>query len=213
MDESLKFLIVDEHTLFRKGLALSLSSLGDNISFTEAKNCQEALNSLEQSRFDLIMLDNDLPDMSGFQCLKIIKDRNAQSPVIINSASYLLSDFKQYQEFGASGFIHKSEVEDNLLCAVRLILSGGSYFPTSLLSSDSESVEKEVSSIELLSLTPRQHQVLEYITLGYTNKLIAYKLGCTESTIRVHATAIFKVLKVKNRTEAAIMGRKLEGDS
>ncbi len=210
MDDSLNFLVIDDHTMVRKGLALSLQSLGDQISISEAGTCEETFSYLTgQVNYDLIVLAIGLPDMDGIQCLKKIKELKPLSPVVISSASDTVYDIQQSLEHGASGFIHKSEGQGILLNAIRLILSGGSYFPTSLLSSSTTPFEKQITDITQLSLTPRQHQVLKHITQGQPNKIIADFLGCTESTIRVHATAIFKALGVNNRTEAAIIGKKL----
>ncbi len=209
MDGVLRILIVDDHSLVRAGTKLALQNLSKKIIIYEAESYSDAMNILSsQSDLDLVLLDINLPDKNGFLILQYIKQSLSLVPVIIVSASDNSSDIFHAMENGACGFIHKSEDEEIMINAIKLVLSGGKYIPPALISGiKTQKNLNQVNPVDV-SLTPRQQQVLLLVGQGKPNKMIAEYLGCTESTVRVHITAIFKALGVGNRTEAAAKARK-----
>ena len=121
-------------------------------------------------------------------------------------------------EIGVSGYIPKSSPNAVILGAINLVLAGGVYIPHELLNNDLDNSEitQEFKKLKLLSdadetpkekrkkLTPRQVDVVRAIARGLSNKVIAYELGLTEGTVKVHVTVILKVLGVTNRTAAVL---------
>jgi DNA-binding NarL/FixJ family response regulator len=208
MDDELRILIIDDHSLVRAGTKLALQNLNKEIIAYEAESFSEAMIVLsKQTDLDLVLLDINLPDKSGFLILQYIKKSLSLVPTVIISASDNSSDIYTAIENGARGFIHKSEDEEIMINALKLVLSGGKYIPPTLISGIKTQKNINQSDPSEISLTPRQQQVLTLISQGKPNKMIADHLGCTESTVRVHVTAIFKALGVSNRTEAAARAR------
>lgn len=210
MDKQLSILIVDDHSMVRNGTRLTIQSLTDTVKVHEAKNGTQAIEKLNNNlEIDLILLDIGLPDVNGIDLLKTIRKDFPLIPVIMISASDDSVEVEAALSGGARGFIHKSEDEHIMKQAIQLVLSGGMYFPPSLLSRENLSQNRLDNNPSANDLTPRQLEVIKLLTDGNPNKIIAGKLGCTESTVRVHVTAIFKVLGVSNRTEAAMKARNI----
>ncbi len=209
MEDVLRILIIDDHSLVRAGTKLALQNLNAKIIAYEAESYSDAMIILSShSDLDLVLLDINLPDKNGFQILSYIKKSLSLLPVVIISASDNSSDIFHAMENGACGFIHKSEDEEIMINALNLVLSGGKYIPPALISGiKTQDHVNKTNPDDDSSLTPRQQQVLLLMSQGKTNKMISDHLGCTESTVRVHVTAIFKALGVSNRTEAAAMAR------
>lgn len=208
MDDVLRILIVDDHSLVRAGTKLALQNLNKELITYEAESYADAMIILsEQTDFDLVLLDISLPDKNGFLILQYITKSLPLVPIVIISASDNSSDIYHAMENGACGFIHKSEGEEIMINVLKLVLAGGKYIPPALISGIKTQKHLNHNNPHEISLTPRQQQVLSLICQGRPNKMIAQHIGCTESTVRVHVTAIFKVLGVSNRTEAAAIAR------
>ncbi|WP_321392442.1 response regulator transcription factor [Emcibacter sp.] len=195
----MRMLLVDDHALFRDGLKFVLNEMDRGVEVLEAGNCADAFAILENDDdFDLILLDLDLPGMSGLEGLKKIRVMAPVVPVVILSGSEDGTLVRRGLEMGVMGYIPKSLSSEIMLQALQLIMKGGRYVPDNILLS---SPEKRNRSFE--SLTSRQLEILKHITLGKSNKEIARSLGIADNTVRVHISAIFQVLNVNNRTEAA----------
>jgi len=199
-----KILIIDDHSLVREGLRLLLNGLGKPVDCLEAHDCNEGLDRFSQAdRVDLILLDLGLPGIRGIDAIRFFQKHAAGVPVVVVSASEKHEDIRDALSAGARGFLSKSVSSEVILGAVRQVLDGGIYVPSMLVPDDEpEDIYTDVSS-KPVKLTPRQQQVLVLMALGNPNKAIAEALDMAESTVRVHATAIFKALEVGNRTEAA----------
>ena len=200
----MKILLVDDHTLVRDGISLVLEQFEDNISILTASTAKETLSLLAKHEdTDLVLMDVGLPDSSGIDCLKRIRQLTPLIPVVMLSANDGHETVRAAIDAGARGFIPKSAGKEIMLSAIQLIMAGGIYLP--------ESSMRAVSAPqgEAGSLTRRQREVLQRLAEGKSNKAIANELGMSEATVRVHVTSIFKVLDVCNRTEAALKAREL----
>ncbi len=194
----MRLLVIDDHPLFRSGIADVLRDLGDAITVTEVDSCEEALGILQaDSEFTLILLDLNLPGMDGMTGLSKLRDVAPATPIVVLSASENTAKIKQAINSGAKGYIPKSANREIILNALRLVLSGGVYLPVNIMD-----VPIPAGSSEEQPLTPRQRDVLRWLARGKSNKEIAALLGMAENTVRVHVAAILKYLGVKNRTEA-----------
>ena len=194
----MKILIVDDHSLFREGLCYVLNKLDDHVDIVQASTYDEAIQAItENNNLDLVLLDLSLPGKSGFSLLDKIITLNCILPVVILSASEQSRDINRAKAVGAMGYILKSTTSVVMLSTLRLILSGGLYFPS-------------VLNNNKLSLTPRQVDVLDLLIEGNSNKLIAARMSVAEATVKMHITAIFKSLGVTNRTQAVIAAKEQE---
>jgi DNA-binding NarL/FixJ family response regulator len=210
----LKILLCDDHALFRAGLALVLGDLAPEVELLEAPACQSALEQAEaHPDLDLVLLDLDLPGMDGLAGLRRFRREHPALPVVVVSASERTADVRAALDGGASGFVPKQSSRAELLAALRLVLDGGRFVPPSALAPDAEDLaaaRRDRRRERATSLTERQRTVLSLMARGLTNREICGVLGIAEGTVKAHAAAIFDLLEVTNRTEAAVLARELD---
>lgn len=217
----MKILVADDHELFLKGLEFILRDFLPEAELVFAKNYQELFNEIGRAAdFDLILTDLAMPGANWNEAISRIHNALPETPIIILSAVFDKEIVHKTIEQGAAGYIPKTSPNAVILSAINLVLSGGVYIPPELLSDTLRNefdVLKQVEKItedqnveeNLKILTPRQIDVLGLISKGYSNKQIAYELGLTEGTVKLHVTAILKLLKVYNRTAAVIEAARL----
>ena len=217
----MKILIADDHELFLKGLEIILRDFNPEVDLVKAKNYTEMLNIINDNKcFDLILTDLAMPGGIWLDALKEIHDKLPETPIIILSAVFEKEIVQKTLDFGASGYIPKTSSNAIILSAVNLVLSGGLYIPAELLRDAPTSELDELKNLEILPenidlkekikiLSPRQLDVLNLISEGYSNKQIAFELGLTEGTVKLHVTAILKTLNVYNRTGAVTQATNL----
>ncbi len=210
MDGDLQILVVEDHILVQDGLCLILQDLTSDTNIFRANDCQSAQDIAENNpKISLILLDISLPDCDGLYCLVTIKALLPHVPVVVVSGDDRQTTIRQCIDHGASGFIPKSEKKDIFLGALRLVLAGGIYIPTSVLQDSNRiSTSSQKYTRSNIDLTKRQNEVLVLLSNGKSNKAIARALGAAESTIRAHVTAILRALGASNRTEAVINARR-----
>jgi len=211
-------LIVDAHFLIREALRDALKQMADDVRVIEASGGHQAIRCVsEQSQIDLVLLELDLPDRDGLSVLAELRQSYPAIPVVVLSARHDRDSVMQTLALGASGFIPKSEQREVMLSALELVLAGGVYIPPEILrrkdpSSPPDSMQgggaQAVTPAEL-GLSGRQIEVLQLMMQGKSNKAICRVLNLAVPTVKNHVTAIFKVLKVTNRTEAVITVDKL----
>jgi DNA-binding NarL/FixJ family response regulator len=209
----MKCLIVDDHSLIRDAMRGVLRSLkGDDIAIGEAINRQAALEHIDLNPdLELVLLDLTLPDTDGMELLAEIGARYPALAVVVLSAHQDQCTVASALRLGALGFIPKSSPREILLGALNLIFAGGRYVPPEILGASSASGHVETPPSENLfslarrfNLTRRQAEVLSLMMRGGSNKEICRALGLSESTVKIHVSAILKALGVRNRTEAVL---------
>lgn len=205
-------LLADDHALIRDGIKLVLQRLDNDVEVLEANNYDEAYNiSNEADQIDLILLDLNMPDMDKYEGISNIRAIAPNSHLVILSASNDSNDIRQSLKRGANGYIPKSSPNEVLLSAIQLVLSGGTYIPPAALHEDYHYTSKtptETNEVKIdpenraAQLTKRQLEVIDLLVEGDSNKLIAETLHISDTTVKAHLNAIFKLLNVKNRTQA-----------
>ena len=209
----MKILVTDDHVLIREALRGVLTELRSDASVFEASNSQQAMRIVEEHPdLDLILLDLNLPDRDGFSVLADLRQRYPAISVVVLSALQDKMSVTRAFDLGALGFIPKTTQREIMLSALRLIFSGGSYIPAVILAREEPPLSPNDLTHVLptdLGLTSRQIEVLALMARGQTNKAISRTLNMAEPTVKNHITAIFKALKVSNRTEAVITVGKL----
>jgi DNA-binding NarL/FixJ family response regulator len=212
----MNILIGDDHLLFREGLCRLLQQLDDKATFVEAGTFDEVLALARgEQEFDLILMDLQMPGFPGFSGVQEVCENQAGTPVVIVSASESQSDVRAALDAGASGYIPKSSSVKIMLSALNLVFSGGIYVPPAALLGDGAGVGGAAASAASggtggggapgsPALTQRQRDVLRCLREGKSNKQIAYELGLSEGTVKIHVTAVMRSLGVRNRTQAVI---------
>lgn len=206
----LKLLVVEDHALVREGLVRLLGQIEDGVVVRESRDFESALTVLdEEGDFDLILLDLALPGIDGFAGLDILRRRYPAIPVAVVSAFDDMPTVTRVMNLGASGFIPKAFSGESLLAAVREVLAGNLFRPSSQPISRLDDAAPQlpgkasVTATEI-GLTDRQAQVLALMVRGLSNRDIGAQLGLSEGTVKIHATAVFKALGVGSRTQALV---------
>jgi two-component system, NarL family, nitrate/nitrite response regulator NarL len=207
----MKLLIVDDHAILREGLVALLRQFEQDADVLQASDTIEGLRLAETNPdLDAVFLDLNLPSQGGMEVIPVFAKRCPQLPVIVLSSSEDPNDVRLALKSGAFGYVPKSASPSNILSALRLVLSGEIYVPPLML--DFGSVATDGSTPAALELgerlTERQAEVLRHLCRGFSNREISRALDLSEKTTKSHITAIFKVLGVVNRTQAASAARR-----
>jgi two-component system nitrate/nitrite response regulator NarL len=193
---TMKFLLIDDHVLFRRGLLHLLRNLTGEHTFLESETCEEAFALVStQQDIDLILLDLALPGMNGLDGITRLRELCPTTPIVLLSANDNAQFVIEGIRRGAQGFIPKSANLEVISGALQVILAGGTYVPASGVLPDTAEPPG--------ALTARQREVLTLLVENHSNKQIADALGMRVNTVRVHVAAILKILGVDNRVEAA----------
>lgn len=215
MKEKLTVLIADDHSLVREGLKIALAGLPSQTTPIEAASAAQVRSAMSaHPDIDLVILDLQMPGVNDLELLTELCNARPDIPVVVLSANEDARIMQRAIEHGAAGFIPKSVANGVLVSAIQLVLSGGVYIPTGVLDAGTGNVPPHPEAGGLPArrdtFTARQLDVLELVAGGHSNKSIANQLGLSEHTIKIHISAIFKILDVNNRTEAAIACRKMD---
>jgi DNA-binding NarL/FixJ family response regulator len=210
-ETSYRFVITDDHPLFRGALREALSGLFADASISEAGTFDEAAALLEQAgEVDLVLLDLSMPGVRGFSGLMYLRAQYPTVPVVIVSANDDPAVIRRCMEFGASGFIPKTLGVEEMRKAIARVLEGGVWTPPDVDLSQGTDAETADLMARLLTLTPQQARVLMMLSEGLLNKQIAYNLSVSEATVKAHVSAILQKLGVESRTQAVIAAAKIE---
>jgi DNA-binding NarL/FixJ family response regulator len=207
-----RILIADDHGLYRKGLRVALEAALDDVHISEA-DCLDATFALLEAKrdFDLVLLDLNMPGMMSLESIRAARECYPGIRFAIVSASEDRSDILNSLAAGVHGFVSKLQPDEEIIAAVHHILVGGIYVPPLVaqlgFSGPSADEIGEEQEVDLGKLTPRQRDVLPLMARGLSNKEIARALNIAEATAKIHAAALFRVLGVRNRTEAAVKAR------
>ena len=228
----MKVLLIDDHPLILSALKTVIEGLGDDVNVVGADSAAAARQALQaHTDFNLVLLDLQLGDASGFDVLDEFRAAYPALPVVVISASDRASDVIRSIDQGAMGFVPKRNSTELLAQALKLVMAGGIYVPPMSLGSEAApaavpappvrvapgqtklqqiqdqalaSNYQSATGLEGLALTPRQTDVLALLLQGKPNKLIARELGVSVETIKDHVAAVLKALGVNSRTQAVL---------
>lgn len=215
---ALNFLVIDDHVLFRQGLAMVMEDIYPDAAIHEASSLSEAVAlAADLNIIDAVLLDLVLPDSTGFSGLNFLTEHLPDTPVIVISSVEDPIDINAAFHNGARGYIPKSSSSTVLRHALSLVLSGETFLPSNLalkiepLHQVNPFRGGPHPTIEQGGpvLTRRQKQVLDLVAQGRTNKEIARVMGIEEGTVKVHVKAVMDRLGANNRTHAVINASRL----
>jgi DNA-binding NarL/FixJ family response regulator len=202
----MRILVVDDHPLMADALGHAMSALDRAPVVEKTGNLASALARAAEASFDLCLLDLGLPDCSGLKALTRMREAFPTLAVVVVSGVDDMASVIAALELGAMGYIPKTSQRDVLLSAVRLVASGGIYVPPEALR---QAPPPATESTPALALSSRQQEVLGLLLKGLSNKLIARQLDITESTAKIHVSAVLRALGVATRTQALIAANRL----
>ncbi|MGS2721209.1 response regulator [Paraglaciecola aestuariivivens] len=201
-----KFLIADDHPLFRDALIAALHPLFEQVSIIQADNLQSTMSALQENQdLDLVLLDLNMPDCDNFYGLIHVTQEFPEVPVVVISANEGNSVVTKVMSLGAKGFIPKSTPSHLIANALKQIMRGENWVPEgSSIETTEDNTAGDIAKL-VGELTPKQFKVLKLIQNGLLNKQIAFDLDITEATVKAHISAIFRKLKVNTRTQAVLL--------
>ena len=209
-----RFLIVDDHPLFREALQSAVRLVHADAEIFEATSIEGALEAIAAHRdLDLALLDLSLPGTTGFAGLIAIRAARPKLPVVVVSGHEEPALVREAISLGIVGYIPKSTSRKELAFAIGEALNGSIYVPKKLLEAGQDgSGNSDARQIikRLRDLTPQQLLVLDLIREGLQNKQIAYELKLAETTVKAHVSEILRKLHVYTRTKAVIETAKVD---
>lgn len=205
----IRTMIVDDHTLFRKGLKLILESDNEIKVIEEAKDGEEALRKAQVFKLDIIIMDINMPILNGLDSLKKMKELGVTSKVIILTAYPKRQNIIAATKIGAKGYLLKDSEPSSLIKAIHEVYIGRSYIDTNvaniLTQGNSEEIHNnDMENNKIKILSKREYEVLLLIAEGLNNKIIGKELFISEKTVKNHITQVFKKLEVQDRVQAAL---------
>lgn len=205
MSESVKhsILLVDDHPLMRRGMRQLLELQDDFKVIGEASNGEEALLCVPELQPDLILLDNNMPQLNGIETLKRLRQNGYRGTILIFTVSDAENEVRDAMRHGADGYLLKDMDPDLLIVQIRDALNGVIVVSPALTRVLAQALRAPASTAEF-ELTDRERQVLKSIATGSSNKVIAQKLGITEGTVKVHVKNLLQKLGLRSRVEAAV---------
>ena len=182
-----RFIIADDHPLFRGALRGAVASLFPGTDVAEAGTFDEASKILDEgAEVDLVLLDLAMPGVRGFSGLMYMRAQYPSVPVVVISANDDPVVIRRCMDFGASGFIPKTLGIDGMRNAIAAVLKGGIWTPPDVDLTTSSDGETSAMLARLVTLTPQQVRVLMMLSEGLLNKQIAYELLQDRRDVRLH---------------------------
>ena len=195
MGKIIRILIVDDHFMVRMGLASSLNDMDDMQVVGESGTAEDAVRSCRQLQPDVVLMDLCLPDANGVSAIRRIREEFPSIRVLVLSINESEEDIYQSVAAGAMGYLPKSVDPHDLESAIRSLSVGEEYFPPDI---GARMAERESRP----SLTPREHQVIQLLADGLSNKEIAGALHISPRTAKLHVSNLLKKMGVLDRTQA-----------
>ncbi|MGN7765642.1 response regulator [Paenibacillus sp. 22594] len=205
-----KILIVDDHFVVREGLKLIMETDERFQIVGEAGNGQEAIHLIDELQPDVVLMDLNMPVMSGLEAMKVLKSKNSPVPVIIlttyNEDDLMINGLA----LGARGYLLKDTSRENLFRNIESAVRGETLLTSEIMErviATRENYKASNSANEEASLlTDKETQILQSVAQGFKSKEIASDMGIAERTVKAHLTSIYNKLGVDSRSQAVAIG-------
>jgi DNA-binding NarL/FixJ family response regulator len=197
-ESAIRILAVEDHPVFREGIATIIGSQADMHLVAQAGNATEALREYRRHRPDITLMDLRLPGASGADVIVTIRGEFPSARIIVLSSSESGFEIERALRAGAVGYVLKTAAQDELVDVIRRVHAGHRHVPPDVASRLAEHVGEE-------SLTTREIDVLRLIQDGLRNKAIAAKLSISEATVNFHIKNIVSKLNANDRTHAVMI--------
>nr|WP_199221327.1 response regulator transcription factor [Maritimibacter sp. 55A14] len=204
-------LIVDDHPLFCDALSMTLKSVAGIAQVDSAECLEDALEQLEAgAQPEIIVLDLNLPDVTGLDGLIRLKTAVGDAPIVVVSSMSESRIVCSAIQAGASGYVPKHSQRQVFRAALEVIGNGGVFVPEGIVLTATQGApvnDRDEAMQRLALLTRQQARILQLICEGRLNKQIAYELSIAETTVKTHVTAIMRKLGVQTRTQAVLISQ------
>ncbi len=235
-EAAIRILLVDDHSLFRRGLRALLGEHADLQVAGEADDAGEALRLAQELAPDLILLDNHLPGVHGVDAIDELRRRAPSARVVMLTVSESVDDLRQALRPGASGYLLKNCRADELVGALRRAMRGETVIGAGLAAKVMQAFDAPAPPAAVAppsaavpdarpaaasapppidataTLSARERTIARAIAQGASNKHIARELGLAEATVKAHVRVILRKLGLASRVQVAVLASRLEAD-
>ena len=208
MSTSISVLLVDDHTLFRKGLAELLEQRGEIRVAGIAGNGEEAMRLLAETKPDVVITDLNMPPHGGLALLRHIRAEGWRGPVLVLTVSDAEEDLSNALHAGAQGYLLKDMEPDDVVDAIQRAVRGETVVAPAMtlklvnLLQGGGAANVKADALKLL--TAREREILDYLARCMSNKAIARALDISHDTVKLHVRHILSKLNLTSRVEAAV---------
>ncbi|MDI4634068.1 response regulator [Pelomonas sp. V22] len=214
--QAISVMVVDDHTLFRRGLIALLSQDPGIRVVGEAADAADALRRAQELQPDVMLLDNHMPGVSGVALLPALREQLPALRVLMLTVSEDEQDLAAALRNGAQGYLLKTMDGEDLVAALQRTMRGESVVSPEMShkllnalrggAAATAASSAPAAEPDLPPLSPRELEILRELTLGASNKEIARTLGIAESTVKIHVQHILRKLELSSRVQAAVWG-------
>jgi len=200
----IRIVVVDDHTLFRRGITALLSRVAGFEVVGEAADGFDGIKAAAQHRPDVVLLDLNMPGISGIDALHAILKEAPGTHIVMLTVSEDADDLMLALRAGAQGYLLKNIESDFLVDAVRRAADGESVMSPEMTGKLLRQVRAGTTATTQPALSPREREILAFLARGASNKEIARDLDVAESTVKIHVQHILRKLELTSRVQAAV---------
>lgn len=208
MTESIRLLIVDDHAVVRKGLAMVLRLEPGLTVAGEAQNGREGLEAARRLQPDIVLVDLVMPEMDGHEMALALRKSNPNIKIMMLTGTEVDDRVFDLIAAGIEGYVLKNIEPAQLVGAIRSVMRGEAYLHPDAMKRVVKRIQPQAAPP--ISLTPRELEILEWMATANTYKQIARQLNVSEETIRSHAKNILEKMKQPNRAQAVLAAMKMD---
>lgn len=199
-----KILIIEDHPVYSLGLKKHLGSLFPDIEFHIVSNGREAIEAQKQTNYNFLIVDMNLPDMTGIELIQIVKRNHYNSRIITNSYDYNISDLLLLQKLNVDSILLKDDILETWMDAIKSNLENEKFYSKTV----SEKLERHKENSENHTLTEAELEILNLLCKGYSTDKIAEQRNVSVNTINSQKKKIFLKFDVHNAVELTVIAMK-----
>jgi len=200
----IRIVVVDDHTLFRRGITALLAKVPDFAVVGEAADGFEGIKAATAHKPDVVLLDLHMPGISGIEAMKAILAESPGTHVVMLTVSEDAEDLMAALRSGALGYLLKNIDSDFLVDSIRRAANGDSVMSPEMSTKLLREIRTGTPAATQPALSPREREILGFLARGASNKEIARSLDVAESTVKIHVQHILRKLELSSRVQAAV---------
>ncbi len=200
----IRIVVIDDHTLFRRGITMLLSRVPGFEVTGEAADGFEGIKAVAEHRPDVVLLDLNMPGISGVEAMKAILRNAPETHVVMLTVSEDAEDLMAALRSGALGYLLKNIESEFLTESIRRAADGESVMSPEMTGKLLREVRAGTNAPAAPALSPREREILQHLARGASNKEIARDLEVAESTVKIHVQHILRKLELTSRVQAAV---------